>query len=108
MPFKFIMVQQHNVVIVQRILTHYRKPFYDLLKERLVQSNIELIFIYGAPVGGEAKKSDTTSYLGGGFLSLIKSYFNKYSRRYLKSEIIFYLRHGIPLLLPIFLASSLL
>lgn len=52
------MTKQHSVIIVQRILTHYRKPFIELLKERLAQSDIELTFIYGVPAGVDAEKKD--------------------------------------------------
>jgi glycosyltransferase involved in cell wall biosynthesis len=52
------MTQRYKVVIIQRLLVHYRKPFFELLKKRLAQSDIELIFIYGTPADSEAQKKD--------------------------------------------------
>lgn len=85
----------------------YHSDFDFCLRAR--EQGIKIYVSWNSVIYSHHKStSSSTSYLGGGMQSLIKSYFNKYSRRYLKSEIIFYLRHGIPILLPIFLASSLL
>lgn len=52
------MKTQHKVVIVQRVLSHYRRPFYELLRERLAGDDIELVLIHGYPSAGEALKGD--------------------------------------------------
>jgi len=49
---------QHKVVIIEMSLKHYRKPFFELLRERLAQDNIELVLIYGFPNKREAEKKD--------------------------------------------------
>lgn len=36
------------VVIIQRTLKFYRLSFYDLLRQKLAESGIKLILIYGA------------------------------------------------------------
>lgn len=49
---------RYRVVTVQKILTHYRKPFHELLKERLAEVGIELVLIYGSPSKSESQKKD--------------------------------------------------
>jgi len=39
-------------------LKHYRKPFYELLRERLADADIELVLVYGSPSESEALKKD--------------------------------------------------
>jgi len=74
---------------------------------RAAKKGIEVYVSWESIVFSHHKSTSTsTSYLGGGFTSLIKSYFYKYSRRYLVTEIKYYLRHGVPILLPIFLTTS--
>jgi len=52
------MPKRYKVAIVQRVLLHYRKRFFEILKEKLIQFDIELIFIYGTPTSDEAEKGD--------------------------------------------------
>jgi hypothetical protein len=52
------MKPQHKVVIIQRVLSHYRKPFYELLRERLAGAGIEFVLIHGSPSESEALKRD--------------------------------------------------
>lgn len=52
------MKPQHKVVIIQRVLSHYRRPFYELLREQLAGADIELVLIYGSPSESEALKRD--------------------------------------------------
>ncbi|MCG2722789.1 MAG: glycosyltransferase family 4 protein [Thermodesulfovibrionales bacterium] len=47
-----------KVVIIQRVLSHYRRPFYELLRERLAGAGIELVLIHGSPSESEARKKD--------------------------------------------------
>jgi hypothetical protein len=47
-----------KVVIIQRLLAQYRRPFYELLRERLAGADIELVLIHGSPSEGEALKRD--------------------------------------------------
>ena len=52
------MKPQYKVVIIQRVLSHYRCPFHELLKERLAGAGIELVLIHGFPSKKEARKKD--------------------------------------------------
>ena len=52
------MKKKYKVYIVNRLLTHYRRPFYELLKKRLDVVGVELGLIYGAPSKREARKND--------------------------------------------------
>jgi len=52
------MKPQYKVVIIQRVLSHYRRSFYELLRERLVDADIELVLIHGSPSKDEARKKD--------------------------------------------------
>ena len=49
---------QHKVVIIQRVLTQFRRPFHELLRERLAGAGIELVLIHGSPSKSEARKKD--------------------------------------------------
>ena len=53
--------RERSVVIVQRYLTHYRIPFFELLKERLGEEGIRLRLLVGNPTGAELLKGDTSS-----------------------------------------------
>jgi len=48
-----------RIAIVYKMLPHYRLPFFNQLRKRLVQEGIELRLIYSDPVGGHAQKQDT-------------------------------------------------
>jgi hypothetical protein len=52
------MKSQYKVVIIQRVLSHYRRPFYGLLRKRLAQADIELVLVHGSPSESEALKRD--------------------------------------------------
>lgn len=49
---------RYKVVIIQRVLAQYRKPFYELLFDRLAQANVELVLLHGNYSNSEAKKND--------------------------------------------------
>ena len=53
--------RERSVVIVQRYLTHYRIPFFELLKERRGEEGIRLRLLVGNPTGAELLKGDTSS-----------------------------------------------
>lgn len=50
-----------EVAIVQRVLTHYRAPFFDGLRDELGSRGIELRLLVGQTVGAEATKGDTVT-----------------------------------------------
>jgi len=45
------MMYNAKVVILQKRLTHYRKPLFEILRKRLMQQGIELVVIYSQPLG---------------------------------------------------------
>ncbi len=47
-----------EVAIVQRVLTHYRVPFFNLLRDRLASTGTRLRLLVGDPHPGEAVKRD--------------------------------------------------
>lgn len=47
-----------QVLVVQRRLTHYRVPFFELLRADLRQAGLELKLAYGPPAPDEASKRD--------------------------------------------------
>lgn len=49
-----------RVVIVYRSVPHYRAPFYEQLRARLEQAGVELLLVYGQPIGSEALKQDSS------------------------------------------------
>ena len=53
------MKPQHKVVIIQRVLSHYRRPFHELLRKRLAGADIELVLIHGSPSKSGARKKDS-------------------------------------------------
>ena len=69
-----------TVLIVQRRMTHYRVPFFCLLRERLAELAIDLKLAYGTPTEVERLKSDEgkldwaipldTKYFAGGRLCI--------------------------------------
>jgi glycosyltransferase involved in cell wall biosynthesis len=54
-----------RVVIVQRRLTHYRIPLFELLRNKLARSGIELVLVYGDATEAEKKKNDSGSLVWG-------------------------------------------
>ena len=46
-----------SVAIVQRVLPHYRVPFFDILQERLLASGIKLALYYGQEKSGTVPRS---------------------------------------------------
>lgn len=54
--------QNRKVVIVQQSLRQYRKRFYELLKEDLKKSGIQLLLIYGEPDAVEVTKGDAVDF----------------------------------------------
>jgi glycosyltransferase involved in cell wall biosynthesis len=49
---------KYRVAIIQRRLTHYRKPFFFQLREKLEDRGIDLVLIYGKPTDEELRKKD--------------------------------------------------
>jgi glycosyltransferase involved in cell wall biosynthesis len=52
---------QHKIAIIQKFITHYRRPFFELLKERLAKSDIELVLVYGNPRSKDGDNKDAVS-----------------------------------------------
>lgn len=50
-----------RVVIIQKRLTQYRKPFFELLRKQLLKENVALEVIYGTPSKGEQLKEDNVT-----------------------------------------------
>lgn len=49
---------QYRVVIIQKRLPQYRKPFFELLKAKLAEKNIDLVFVYGTPTSAHKQRKD--------------------------------------------------
>lgn len=61
-PFENSAVQtlkRPRVSIIIKSFPHYRKPFFDQLRQRLDKRGVELELVYGQPIGGDSKKGDT-------------------------------------------------
>lgn len=52
----------HKVTIIQRILPHYRIPFFEALHHELVRTGIELQLIYGQEHPGAVPRSERLSH----------------------------------------------
>ena len=52
-------MQRPRVVIVQRRMTHYRIPLFELLREKLDAAGVELIVVFGDATLAEQKKADS-------------------------------------------------
>ncbi|MHB8772542.1 MAG: glycosyltransferase family 4 protein [Syntrophales bacterium] len=52
------MIKRRKVVIIQRVLPHYRRRFFELLREQLARNDTDLILIYGSPASDEAHQGD--------------------------------------------------
>lgn len=50
---------RRRVVIVQRRMTQYRVPLFNLMKPLLEQAGVELMVVYGDPLPSEALKADS-------------------------------------------------
>lgn len=51
--------RRRKVAIVYKSLPQYRRRFYELLKERLAERDIDFILVYGQPGHSEASKKDS-------------------------------------------------
>jgi len=68
-----------SVAFLTRVLTHYRVPFHQIVRQRLAREGVHYRLLYGRPSETEAEKNDLGSidwaepvrctYLGGGRLS---------------------------------------
>lgn len=47
-----------KIAIVSKTVPHYRAPFFNGLREKLISKNIDLILIYGQPSHRDSQKSD--------------------------------------------------
>jgi glycosyltransferase involved in cell wall biosynthesis len=52
---------QRRVVIVQRRLTNYRVPLFELMRTKLAASGVDLMVVYGDPTEAERCKGDAGS-----------------------------------------------
>jgi glycosyltransferase involved in cell wall biosynthesis len=48
-----------KVLIVQRVLTHYRAPFFQGLRDRLIENGVELSLVYGQGDEGDRTRKDS-------------------------------------------------
>lgn len=48
-----------KVVVIQRRLTHYRVPLFELMREKLAAAGVELMVAYGDPLPAEKLKNDS-------------------------------------------------
>ena len=51
--------QRPKVVIIQRRMTHYRIPLFELMRDELNNAGIELTVVFGDPTPQEQKKMDS-------------------------------------------------
>lgn len=51
--------QRARVVIIQRRMTHYRIPLFELMRDQLGKAGIELIVVFGDPTPEEQEKGDS-------------------------------------------------
>ena len=61
-----------NVLIIQWLIKHYRKPFYDQLHQSLLKKNYALKVVYSKPRDFEALKKDNVD-LDPGYSSKVNS-----------------------------------
>lgn len=54
-----------KVLIVQRRMTHYRVPLFNIMREKLKTNNIELHVAYGVGEKSEIKKNDSADLIWG-------------------------------------------
>lgn len=50
-----------TVLIIQRLLPHYRRPFFEQLRAACAQLGIELLLAHGEAQGAEARRKDTVA-----------------------------------------------
>lgn len=62
-------MKEKSVIIVQRRLTNYRLPLFELLREKLLNDGIKLRLLYGDATLGEKTKNDSADILWGEKLS---------------------------------------
>jgi glycosyltransferase involved in cell wall biosynthesis len=58
-PYGMTNRPMHKVVIIQRRMTHYRVPLFNLLRDRLALYNVNLVVVFGDPTLEETGKSDS-------------------------------------------------
>lgn len=58
-PYHFANTQRTRVVIIQRRMTHYRVPLFELMRDQLGKAGIELIVVFGDPTQEEREKEDS-------------------------------------------------
>ena len=67
-------MKKRKVAIIYQYIPQYRRRFYELLREKLISSGLELTVIYGQPDPDEAKKGDAAELLWG--QRICNKYFN--------------------------------
>ncbi len=50
-----------QIVFLTRVLTHYRVPFHEAVREKLARSGVVYRLLYGRPAADEAEKNDLAS-----------------------------------------------
>ncbi|MDO8294133.1 MAG: glycosyltransferase family 4 protein [Gallionella sp.] len=58
-PYLYANTQRARVVIIQRRMTHYRVPLFELMRDKLGKAGIELIVVFGDPTQEEREKEDS-------------------------------------------------
>ena len=67
-------MKKRKVAIIYQYIPQYRRRLYELLREKLISSGLELTVIYGQPDPDEAKKGDAAELLWG--QRICNKYFN--------------------------------
>ncbi len=55
--------ENKKVIIIQNVLVHYRIPFYNALRERLFDEDIDLRLFYGLPVSRPRRREETEQFM---------------------------------------------
>lgn len=58
-PRRAVSPKRPRVVVIQRRMTHYRVPLFDLMRKEFDQAGIDLTVVYGDPTRQERKKLDS-------------------------------------------------
>jgi glycosyltransferase involved in cell wall biosynthesis len=57
-------VTHKRVVVIQRVLTHYRVPLFERLQHRMSELGVDLVIVAGQPRAEEQAKQDTVEFPG--------------------------------------------
>lgn len=70
-PYNCANSQRARVVIIQRRITRYRIPLFELMREQLGKTGIDLIVVFGDPTPEEQKKEDSGSLSWGVYVPCV-------------------------------------